>query len=415
MKAEIIAVGTELLLGEIANSNAQEISVALASVGVDVLFHTVVGDNEQRIASTLSDALNRCDVVIITGGLGPTHDDLTREAISRVSGRKLEERAELVSWLRERFERMGRHMAESNLRQAQQPQGAEAIPNPRGTAPGVFLEHEGTLIYAVPGVPVEMRGMLEERILPDLRRRTGGTVLVSHVLRVVGMGESDVATHIREAIDDLDRNPGGATIALLSSPGEVRVRISAKASNRDDALDLISPVTKQVRDILGPAVFGTDDELLEGVVSKLLREKGMTLAIAESVTGGLVSSRIVDIPGASEFLLGSFVAYSNKVKLDLGVPLETLERHGDVSAETALAMASGVRAKAGAAVGISTTGEAGPDPKSSPIGTVFVALSSGDSELVRNFVAPGGRTAIRMWASQAALNLLRLWLIGEAR
>lgn len=414
MRAEVVAVGTELLLGDIANDNAREISEALAGIGVDVLFHTVVGDNEERIAGVISRAIERADVVIVTGGLGPTHDDVTREAIARATGVPLERRPELEAWLRERFARMSRVMPEANLRQADLPRGAEVIENPTGTAPGFALTLDGKRIYAVPGVPREMRGMLADRVLPDLRGPAGGATLVSRVLRVVGLGESDVGERLAAVIEDLDRQRE-ATLALLAGGGEVRVRITAKGTSPQRALERIEPVERRVRGILGSAVYGADADTLEGVVAALLRQRRLTLAIAESVSGGMLTSRLLGVPGASDFLLAAYVAYSRTSKVDdLFVPASVLERHGTVSAEAALCMAAGARARTGADVAVATTGEAGPEPAEAEVGMVYLGLAHLDGSLHRRFVAPGDREAIRRWASQAALNLLRLWLTGEA-
>ena len=412
MKAEIVGVGTELLLGQIANTNARAISEALAPAGVDILFHTVVGDNEQRIAEALAAALGRVDVVITTGGLGPTHDDLTREAIARVTGRALERRPELEQWLRRRFERLGRAMPEANLRQAELPRGATAIPNVRGTAPGMVLEHEGRLIYALPGPPVEIEPMIESAVVPQLRARTGATI-VSRTVRVAEMPESEVAERIHGVIDRLDRDPV-ATIALLASAGDVMVRITAKDETPEAAGARIGPVEDEVRRILGGAVYGADGDSLEGAVARLLREQRRTVAVGESLTGGLVCSLLVGVPGASSLLVAGYVAYSNEAKQrDLGVPEEILERHGAVSEETAAAMAAGVRERAGADLGLSTTGEAGPDPSQAPVGTVYVGLAWEGGTTVRHLRLGGGRDLIRRWATKSALNLLRAHLAGS--
>lgn len=413
MRAEILAVGTELLLGDIVNTNAAHISASLASIGVDVLYQTVVGDNEERIADEISAALERSDALIICGGLGPTHDDLTREAIARATGRGLKGDPILEEELRGRFEAMGRVMADANLKQTYLPQGARAIPNRRGTAPGVSLEVDGRRIYALPGVPHEMEGMLDEVVLPELAEASGGKALTSRVLKVVGMGESDAADRLGEAISDLDRDPV-ATIALLAGRGEVRVRITAKEDSGAAAAERIASVEERVRGILGSAVFGADDDTLESVVAGTMRGKGLSLAVAESVTGGMVASRIVNVPGASKFLIGGFVTYTPEMKESLlGVPEAVLSR-GTVSAEAAEAMAVGARERTGADVGLSTTGEAGPDNEEAPMGTIYLGLAWDGGSLNRHFVAPRGRETVRRWATQGALNLLRLWLQGEA-
>lgn len=412
MRAEIVAVGTELLLGQIANTNAQRISVGLAAAGVDVLLHTAVGDNEQRIAGAVASALARVDLVITTGGLGPTHDDLTREGIARATGRRLVRRADLEQALAARFALLGRAMAQSNLRQADVPEGASPIENPVGSAPGLFVEHEGRRIYALPGVPAELEAMLEASVLPELARLAGGAVIVSRILKLAGIAESEVVHLLGEVIGRLDREPH-VTLAVLSSAGEVRVRLTAKAAGRGEALARIAPVDREVRAILGRAVFGADDQTIEGAVSALLRRRGLTLALAESVTGGLLASRIVSVPGASDLLRAGYVAYSPEAKVrDLGVPREVLERRGAVSVETAEAMARGARDRAGADVALSTTGEAGPGAAEAPAGTVCAGLAWAGGAFAKRMVVPGDREGIRRRASQAALDLLRLWLLG---
>ncbi len=413
MKAEILAVGTELLIGQIANTNAQTISQELANIGVDVLFHTTVGDNEERIALALGAAMQRSDVVVITGGLGPTHDDLTREAIARVTGKSLERNSSIESWLHELFTSRGREMADANLRQADVPAGAETIDNPIGTAPGIFMEHEGKVIVAVPGVPAEMKRMLEETVLDKLSERAGGSILVSRTLKVAGLGESDLAQRIEATIKKLD-DSDTAKIALLASVGEVRIRISAKGADRGEAVQHIAPVEKELRETLGTRVFGADDDTLEAVVTEMLKQRRLTLGVAESFTGGYLVSRLIGVPGVSDPFQAAYVTYSNESKIrDLSVPAETIDKHGAVSEETALAMAEGIRSRGSADMGLSTTGEAGPEPEEQPVGTFWVGLAWEGGSLARRFFAPGERDAVRWWGSQAALNTLRMWMLGE--
>lgn len=411
MRAEIVAVGTEILLGQIANTNARTISEALTGAGVDVLFHSVVGDNEQRIAGLIRQALERSDVVITTGGLGPTHDDLTREAIALATGRRLIRMPEVEEALRARFAFLGREIAKTNLKQADFPEGARVITNLRGSAPGIALDHEGKRIYAVPGVPHEMKAMIYESILPEISEGSGGT-LVSRVLKVAGVPESDLAQRLQPLITRLDNEPG-ATIALLAGAGEVRVRITAKGAGRDDAVRMIEPVEEEARTILGAAVFGADDDTLPSVVARLLTEKGLTLAIAESVTGGMVASALVDVPGASDFLRSGYVVYSREAKIDLGVPPAVLDEHGGVSEQTTIALAEAARDRARVDLGLATTGEAGPTVKEGDLGQVFLALAWKGGSTTRAFRAPGERSLVRRWATLGALNLLRLWLMGE--
>jgi len=412
MKAEVIAVGTELLLGHIPNTNAQWISEVLAETGVDVMFHTTVGDNLGRLSVTVGSALQRCDAVIITGGLGPTHDDLTREAIAEATGRELVSDPALEEWLQALFESRGRRMAPANLRQAMLPVGAESIPNGLGTAPGISLEIDGRWIFAVPGVPAEMKPMITDFVAPRLASMAGGAVLVSRTLKAAGIGESDLAQRIAPTIESLERG-GSATIALLASAGEVRVRITAKAQTREAALESIAPVEEDVRSRLGSLIFGADEEKLEGVIAAMATQRQITISVAESFTGGLVASRLVSIPGASSFFRGGYIAYSPEMKEGiLGVAPELVAK-GVVSGEVAVAMAEGARERTGTTVALATTGEAGPVPASASIGTVFIALAHEGGSVVRSFIAPGHRDMIRRWGAQAALNMLRLWLLGE--
>lgn len=411
MRAEIIAVGTELLIGQIANTNAQEISEGLASIGVDVHHHVVVGDNQDRIAAAITNALDRSDVVIVTGGLGPTHDDLTREAISAATSRPLARSALLERWVTEKFERMGRPMAPSNLRQADVPQGATTIDNPRGTAPGFVLEVDSKTIFAVPGVPAEMKGMLESTVLPSISKLAGQGVLFSRVLKAAGVGESDLANRIDGIIQDLDAEDG-PKIALLASPGEVKIRISVKASDRDQGLAAILPVERNLKSVLGSMVFGSDSDTLESVTVGLLKDRGLTLAVAESFTGGHLISRLVDVPGVSDVLRAGYVTYSPEAKIrDLGVAQQTIDSYGAVSAETVLEMAQGAMRQGEASVGIATTGEAGPNPNEAPVGTMYLGLAWEGGGSHRHLNMPGHRHQIRRWGTQAALNMLRLWLL----
>jgi nicotinamide-nucleotide amidase len=406
VRAEIIGIGTEILLGQIANSDAKEISERFAEAGIDVLHHQVVGDNVERIAEALRLALGRADVVVATGGLGPTGDDVTRQGVALATGRELSRRPEIEEYLREKFRRLGREMPESNLVQADVPKGARYILPERGTAPGLVIESEtGTRLYAVPGVPAEMREMLEAVVLPEVREAAGPRTLVSRQVRVVGMAEARVA----ELLDDLFRSSENPTLAFLASAGEVRVRITAAAPSRGEAIKMIGPLEEEVRSRLGDAVYGTDQDSLEGAVARLLEERKLLLACAESLTGGSLGARITAIPKASSYFLGTAVCYSRDSKRDvLGVPNEILDGPGTVSEECAIAMAAGARRIYGADVALSTTGVAGPDQlEGKPAGTVVVGLAADGAEEVRALRAPGDREQVRRWAEQAALDLLR--------
>lgn len=407
MIVEVVAVGTELLLGQIVNGNAASIGESLAAEGFDALFQQVVGDNVDRIASALALAMSRSDAVIVTGGLGPTPDDLTREGMCAATERRMVRDDSYVEVLARRFSDAGREMPESNLRQADHPEGAELLLNPKGTAPGLALLHEGVWLFAVPGVPQEMEWLLRTEILPRLRRRSGvSEVLVSRVIRSWGLAEARVG----EVLGDLyeSTNP---SVAFLASSGEIKVRITAKAADEAAASALIAPVEREVRSRLGTAVFGADDDTIETVVLGALAARGWTIGTAESATGGLVAARITSVPGASERFRGSVVPYATDLKHRLlGVDEETLEEV--VSEETALAMARGARDLLDVDVAVAVTGSAGPDPQERPVGTMIVAVVTPEDARARTLRLPGDRERVRTYASTAALQLCRLAVTG---
>ena len=413
MRAEIVAVGTELLLGQIADTNAQWMSAQLASIGVDVIHHQAVGDNLERIVETLALASSRADVVLVCGGLGPTEDDITRDAIAVLAGVPLVFHPELEQMLHEKFRRWSSigTMPQSNLRQASVPEGARTIVPDRGTAPGLIVELEGgSRLYAVPGVPDEMREMVGGTIVPELRTLVGGDVIASQVLRVAGMGESAVA----EVLADLFASATNPTIAYLASMGEVKVRLTAKAPSGDAARALLGPLAAEVRARLGDVVFTDSDESLEAAVLRLLAASGRTLACAESLTGGGVGQRLTSVPGASASFLGSAVVYTAGAKRRvLGVSEEVLAG-GTVTAGCALAMAEGALHRYGADVAMALTGAAGPAPHDGAApGTIWVALAASDGRShTRGFVARGERDRVRRWAEQAGLDLVRRFLEG---
>ncbi|HZD71008.1 MAG TPA: competence/damage-inducible protein A, partial [Actinomycetes bacterium] len=399
MRCEIIGVGTELLLGQIINSNAAWISQRLAEVGWDCLRHTVVGDNKDRIASAIAEALERADAVIVTGGLGPTQDDVTREAVAAVAGVPLVRHPELEQWLRERFAHIGRgRMAEMNLRQADIPEGGRAVDNRVGTAPGLIVEIKGKPVYAVPGVPREMQEMLERVILADLAARAGeGRAIVSRTLRTAGIGESLLA----ERLTPLWESVSNVTMAYLASAGEVRVRLTAVGETREQALAEIAPVEEAVRAKLGDAVYGLDEETLEAAIGRLLRSSERMLACAESLTGGLVGGRVTTVAGASDYYRGGVVAYAGEAKATvLGVDRDLLVEHGPVSEPVAAAMAEGVRSLFGADIGLAATGVAGPTAQGGqPVGTVCLAVADAGGTATELLKAPGDRAQIRAWAT----------------
>jgi nicotinamide-nucleotide amidase len=404
---EVLAVGTELLIGQIVNGNAATIGRRLAEEGHDAHHQAVVGDNVGRIAEAITIGLSRADAVIITGGLGPTQDDLTREGICLATGRPMELVQDAADRLRDRFGRLGRSMPESNLRQAERPEGAEFLPNPKGTAPGIVLRHGQRWIFALPGVPEEMEALLETEVLPRLRSGEGG-VVKSKLIRTWGSSESMVA----ELLDDLygSTNP---SIAFLASSGEIKVRITAKASTEADANGMIEPIERSVRERLGARVFGVDQETIEAIVLALLADRGWRLAIAESATGGLIAARITSVPGSSKVFRGGAVTYATDLKATvLGVPADVMEREGVVSEATARAMAEGAAERFGAEVGVSVTGSAGPDPQEREPGTMIIGVHTPNGTQARTMRFPGDRERVRTYATTAALHLLRLGVTG---
>lgn len=408
MNAEILAVGTELLLGQIVNTNAQRISASLASIGVDVFRHSVVGDNRERLRDAISAAAGRSDAVIITGGLGPTPDDLTREALADALGRPLRRDEDLESEINGIFERLGRPMPDSNLRQADLPEGATPIP-PEGTAPGFHLEHDGCLIVALPGVPWEMEAMLATTVLPLLRARAGDGVTVSRHVLVIGIGES----HTHENIADLVAAQTNPTIAYLASAGQVRVRLTAKAASEPEAVALITPVEDQIRARLGQVAVPGNHDSIADALAVLLREKGLTVAAAESLTGGLIGAELTRAAGASDYFTGTLVCYTNEAKRDVvGVP-ESVLAQGSVTEEVAGALAEGAARVLGADLGIAATGVAGPtEHEGMPVGTILVGAAFGGRTEVRRVRGYGDRDNVRAIAVTAALDLGRRLVQG---
>jgi len=408
---EIIAVGTELLLGQIVNGNGAFIGRRLAEEGLDAHYQVVVGDNDDRLVDAVTTALGRSDAVILTGGIGPTQDDLTREAICRATGRQMAFSEEYAARLRGRWEATGRVMPESNVRQAEYPEGGLQLPNPKGTAPGIALEHDGKWIFALPGVPQEMQLLLDDEVMPRLRRLVGGPAVVkSRLLRSWGMSESQVA----ELLDDLFQASVNPSVAFLASSGEIKVRITAKANTDAEASRLIAPVEAEVRERLGARIFGSDGETIEVIVLGMLEERGWRLATAESATGGLIAARITSVPGASRVFVGSIVPYATELKHRLlEVPTATLDGAGVVSEETAIAMAEGAARLLGAEVAVSVTGSAGPDEQEQPAGTMVIGVHTPEGTAARTFQLPGDRERVRTYAGTAALQLVRLAVEGS--
>ncbi len=413
MRCDVLAVGTELLLGQIIDSNSAWIGGELAANGIDSLVQVKVGDNVKRIEAQLSDMLDDADAVIMCGGLGPTHDDLTRDAIANVMGVELVEDAILVDTIRQMFESRGRTMAENNRRQAEVPVGAAVIAQTRGTAPGLIcpIKHQGVdkVIYAVPGVPHEMRDMLERAIVPDLLDRSGETaVIASRVLRTWGESESGLNEKLEQVIEQLETSDTPTLAFLASGWNGLKVRLTAKDATRIGCSAQLDKWEAVVRHEIDDLIFGTDDDTMESVVLDLCRERGLTLAVAESVTGGLVGGRLTDIPGASDVFRGGVISYATEVKQSvLGVS------EGPVVSEIAARqMAVGVRNRLVADIGLSLTGVAGPaEQDGQPVGTLFVGMVGPGFEEVRQANMPGVRELMRQFSVITALGFLRQQLI----
>jgi nicotinamide-nucleotide amidase len=420
VRVELLAVGTELLLGDIVNGNAAWLGQQLAAAGFDVYGSAVVGDNQARIATAVREALDRADALVITGGLGPTQDDVTREALAAYAGVELVRDPDLERALRERYAALRRRVPEANFRQADLPVGATALPNVRGTAPGLRLDGAGGVsgggvVYALPGVPHEMTEMFTTSVLPDLLRRAGEpAAIVSRTLRTAGMWESAVAEALAELVESLDRT-SEATIAFLASGGLVNVRITAKAASREGATAVIGPIEAQARRLLGQAVYGVGSDTLPVVVHRLLIDRGATVAAAESLTGGGLGRLLSETPGASATYRGAVVAYASELKVSLlGVPAGLLAERGAVDGDVAAAMAQGVRARLGATYGVALTGVAGPDRADGVApGTVFIGLAGPAGNRQHRLQLPGQREQVRQFAGVSALDALRRHL-GEA-
>ena len=420
MRCEVVAVGTELLLGQIVDTNSSWLGEQLALAGIDCLQQTKVGDNLDRIVAVLTAALDRSDAVIVCGGLGPTQDDITRDAIAQVMGVDLHRDPALVDVIGAMFSSRNRPMPENNLRQADVPDGATIIPQARGTAPGLICpvgdggDDSPKVIYAVPGVPYELYEMIERAVLPDLKRRAGVTAtIVSRTLRTWGDSESGLAERLAGRVEELD-SIGTPTLAFLASGMEgIKVRITAKAETEAAARSIVEAEEATLRQLLGDLVFGVDDETMEYAVLRLLRDRGATLALAESLTGGLIGARITNVAGASRSFVGGVVSYASEVKHDLlDVPAGPV-----VSASAVEAMATGARRVVGADIGLAVTGVAGPDEQDGERpGTVFVGLAMADDDVVsRRLTLPGDRDRVRQFTVITALDLLRHRLLADAR
>lgn len=417
MITELISVGTEILLGNIVNTNSAYLSEKCAELGLSVYYQTVVGDNETRMRETIQTALDRSDIVILTGGLGPTEDDLTKEVTAEVMGMKLVEdrhSRKLMEAYLEQYKKNNpqRKITANNYKQAMVPKGAIVLDNHNGTAPGLILEKKGKTAILLPGPPGEMKPMFEESVFPYLRKKQP-EIICSQVVKICGIGESQVAADIQDMIET-QTNP---TLAPYAKTGEVHLRITAKGEDEKSCKKLIKPVVKELQKRFGKNVFALDaDKTLEESVVDLLKEKELTLSLAESCTGGAIAARIVNVPGASQVFTHGFVTYSNRAKREcLGVKKSTLKTVGAVSAKCAKQMAKGGCAASGADICLSVTGLAGPDGGTSetPVGTVFMGCCCNGHTITREYHFTGNRTKIRQQAVASALVLLRECMMGE--
>jgi len=406
LTAEIIAVGSELLTPEKTDTNSLWLTEKLMGIGVEVKLKTIVGDDEARLEETIRDALERSDIVITTGGLGPTEDDVTRQVSARAAGRELKYHDDLEAELRERFRRWGREMPEINKRQAFVIDGADILPNPNGSAVGMMLNDEGKFLVVLPGPPREMQPMFEDHVLETLRSVAGNVAVVRRLLRVSGMGESAVD----ELIAPIYKSYPAVQTSILFNRTEIEIHLFASAKSEAEGAAVLDELASKLAEKLGPAVFAMNGETMEEVVGDLLKQRKETVAVAESCTGGMIGMRLTDVAGSSAYFLEGVITYSNEAKKRaLGVPADTLESFGAVSSQTAEAMARGVRERAATDYGIAVTGIAGPDGGSEekPVGTVFIGYA--DSKVTKSLrlTLPGDRYLIRWRSSQAALDYLR--------
>ncbi|MBE0481197.1 MAG: competence/damage-inducible protein A [Dehalococcoidia bacterium] len=407
MRADIISIGTELLLGQITDTNAPYIAAELPLLGIDLYWITQVGDNRARILEALGRALDRSEVVICTGGLGPTEDDVTREAIAELLGEDMHVDPALEEWLRRLFKGFGLEMPDCNIKQANLIPSAEAIPNSRGTAPGWWVEREGKVIAALPGPPDEMQFMWQNSVKPRLRLSPGQGVIVSRTLKTLGFSEARVNEMVREYL--CSSNP---TLGIYAKLDGIHLRLTAKAGSRAEAEEAITLVEARLKDLFGRYIWGYDEDTLETLVGSLLREKKLNLAVMESCTGGLLASTITDVPGSSEYFKGGLVTYSAEMKAAFGVDAGMLARVGTVHPDVAVAMAGAARAKLGADIGIGITGVAGPsEVEGKPVGTVHIAVDVRGDASSLSLRLPPRRIDVKRRAVFSALFMLRQRLL----
>jgi len=416
MRACIVAVGSEMLTPFRVDTNSLLITERLNQIGYDVRLKAVVGDDVEELAQPLREILTWADLVIITGGLGPTEDDITRDAVARVVEAPLDLDEAIVDRIRKRFASRGMTMPDINKRQAMVPRGATVLPNANGTAPGLWLERGRSVIVLLPGPPREMRPMLEAVLGERLAPRANGAGLFRRVLKITGRSESDVDAVAAPVYGAWTSQEIPITTTILAALGQIELHLTARAAGRAEADRVLDAAAAQLQTVLGASIYSTDGRPLETVIGDMLRERSMTIAVAESCSGGLLASRLTDVAGSSDYVERGVVCYSNRAKVELvGVSESLLEAHGAVSEPVAEAMAAGIRERAGTAVGIGITGIAGPGGGSTekPVGTVAIAVMAGDMARVRTFHFFGGRDMVKFQSAQAAMNMLRLMLLKQ--
>ena len=414
MKAEIIAVGSELLTPDRLDTNSLFLTDELNKLGIEVLRKTIVGDNRELLAEAFRDALNRVPVVIASGGLGPTEDDLTRETVADLLGRRLQRSEEVVRAIEARFRSFKRDMPAVNLRQAMVPEGAEVLENPRGTAPGLWIEDKGRMVALLPGPPRELKPLFIEQVLPRLRRHISGVRMFSRELRVTGMGES----HVEERIRPIYTRYTNVNTTILAAPGEVQIHLRVWTDDGRQAETTLEEIVRSFELALGDRIFAQKGVPLEEVIAELLTTNRATIATAESCTGGLLAERLTRIPGSSNYFLGGVVSYSNERKtVWTEVPAEMIAAKGAVSSEVAIALAEGIRRSVGSTFGVGITGIAGPGGGSEekPVGTVHIALAAPNATKERLVHLPGDREMIRFHASQLALDMVRIYYLYDGK
>jgi nicotinamide-nucleotide amidase len=412
LSAEIIAIGSELLTPDRTDTNSLWLTEKLNGIGIEVKLKTVVGDDEMRLEEVIKDALKRSEIVITTGGLGPTEDDITRQVSAQAIGRELVFREDLAEELRERFRRWGREMPKINKRQAFIIEEARVLPNPNGSASGMLVDLEGKFLAVLPGPPRELKPMFEDFVLPEFKKLAGKIIVRRKILRVSGMGESAVD----EAVAPIYKNYKNVQTSILFNRSEVEIHIIARSESETEAEEILRDLSEKIVEKLGIAVFTTEGELMEEVVGRLLTEKNKTLSVAESCTGGLIGERLTDVAGSSRYFIEAVVAYANEAKIrTLNVPKDLIETRGAVSAEVAEAMAKGMRERAETDFAVSVTGIAGPagGTQEKPVGTVFIGYADDVRVKSLKIILPGDRYLIRWRASQAALDYLRRQILKK--